>query len=122
MTGQKESVVMRVKAAIPGFIPYKDVALVMLSNQQLEDLKQVVTFDILNGTVDYGKDRTNRAEVTTYARSMVMNHLKKCRELNGNIDFASTSPKVRIPKVKEIPGLTMDLLPQDLQDYIKSLV
>lgn len=107
---------------LPGFVPYKDIALVMLSNQQLELLKQTITQDILYGNIDYGKDRTIAHEVISYARSMVMNHLKKARELNGNIDFASTSPKVRIPKVKEIPGLTMDLLPQDLQDYVKTLV
>jgi hypothetical protein len=117
MKGQKDAVVEKVKALLPGFIPYKTVALAVLSQAQLESLKQDITVSIMSGAVDYGKDRTIGSEVVPYARSMVMNHLKKCRELNGNVEYASTSSKVRV-----IPGLTLELLPQDLQDYVRTLV
>jgi hypothetical protein len=95
---------------------------VKLTQDQLESIKSTMGQMIAAGNVDYGKDRTNLAEVRSYARSMVMNHLKKCKELNGNVEYSSNPGSIKVPKVKEIPGLTMNLLPQELQDYVKTIV
>jgi hypothetical protein len=128
MKSQKQAVVDEVKAALPGFIPGKDIAIVDLSEQDLEDIKKSVTDGIANGSIEYSKDRTNNAEVRTYARSMVMNHLKKAKELNGgavlqrsSVSEGSPTKTVRV-NVKSAPkGVEVSLLPEYIKDLAKSL-
>ena len=125
MIGQKDAVVKAVKTLLPGFLPYRDIALVMLTKDQLEAIKMSIGNDILYSVIEYSKDRTNRAEVVSYARSMVMNHLKKCKELNGNQTY-STNPTPTTAKEKTvdktIAGINMEILPEELQDFVKTLV
>lgn len=133
---QKDAVVVEVKNQLPNFIPYKDNAILLLSGTQLEIIKTNIYSGIVNSTIDYSKDRTNTAEVRAYARSMVMNHIKKAKELNGGHIYQSTatnnslatnnihpiSRPVRV-KVKIAPkGVNPDLLPDELKEYVKSLV
>lgn len=123
MKGQKEAVVELVKSHLPTFVPHKDMALVMLSKNQLEALKNEVACGMMDGTIDYGKDRTNHVEVRAYARSMVMNHLKKAKELNGNQVYGSTPAMVQSRNTeKKLSTLNVDILPDDLKAYIKTLV
>ncbi len=137
--GQKEAVVAEVIAQLPNFQKYVDNAILLLSNAQLEAVKSAVVSGIAAGTIEYSKDITNSAEVRTYGRSMVMNHLKKAKELNGghvykavstgitgDIDETGTStPQTRTvrSKVKIAPkGVNPDLLPEELKEFVKSLV
>jgi hypothetical protein len=121
--GQKEAVVELVKACLPNFHPYKDIALISLSKDMLESIKYQVGCDIVHGNVEYGKDRGNHNEVMAYARSMVMNHLKKARELNGNQVYGKTSAVVQSSKQeKKLSTLNIDILPDDLKAYVKKLV
>lgn len=140
MKGQKEAVIEEVLLQLPGFVKYTDNAILLLNHDQLELIKSVITNLIVNGVVDYSKDRTNHNEVRTYARSMVMNHLKKAKELNGghtftisggnvrgstdDADVVHTTPArtIRV-KAKIAPkGVDPDLLPSDLKEFVKSLV
>jgi hypothetical protein len=56
-----------------------------------------------------------------------MNHLKKAKELNGGHSYVSnpSSSSVSTPKtvrVKDVPkGVNMDLIPEELKDFVKSL-
>jgi hypothetical protein len=123
--GQKDAVVAAVKAHLPTFTPYKDIALAMLPLKDLEEIKKSIAMCIEAGTVTYSKDPTNRAEVATYARSMVMNHLKKAKELNGNqvygeLTGASTPRAAKVPKA--LIGINQDLLTPELKEFIVSLV
>lgn len=119
MKGQKEAVVEAVKAMLPHFKPYKDVALVMLSHQQLESIKQQIGHGIHIGVIEYSK--ANSGEAFAYARSMVMNHLKKARELNGNQVYGA--PQGVIQSKEKVPSeLNLDILPDDLKAYVKTLV
>lgn len=128
--GQKEAVIQQVLAQIPTFQKYVDNAILVLSASQLEAVKSAVMYGILNGTIEYSKDITNTAEVRSYARSMVMNHLKKAKELNGGHGYvANTSntgnPVSKTVRVKEKiapKGVNVDLLPEELKDFVKSLV
>ena len=122
MKGQKEAVVEAVKAVLPGFIPFKDIALVLLSEEQLEDIKFDSGTAIIAGFIEYSKP-LNQAEVMIYARSMVMNHLKKAKELNGNQVYGKSVATVEAEKKdKKLSALNMDILPDNLKAYVKSLV
>ena len=123
MKGQKQAVVELVKNYLPTFVPFQDVALVMLTKNQLEDLKTEIAVNIGHGLIEYSKNKTNTNEVTSYARSCVMNHLKKAKELNGNQTYGKTTTKVTaIAKSKALDGINVSLLPQDLLEFVNSLV
>jgi hypothetical protein len=123
MKGQKEAVIECVKQLLPLFNPYKDIALIMLSKDQLESLKEQIGIGIYRQLIEYSKDHTNGAEVTAYARAMVMNHLKKAKELNGNQVYGSTPAMVQSRnEEKKLATINMDALPDDLKAYVKTLV
>ena len=119
MKGQKEAVVDMVKQMLPGFIEYKNIALMMLTPEQLEELKREIGAGIYNGEIEYSKADKNGCY--QYARAMVMNHLKKARELNGN----SVLGKAQAQETAEESALAkvnMDILPEDLKAFVQGLV
>lgn len=128
--GQKEAVVAEVLKQLPTFQKQIDNALLKLSSIQLEAIKAAIGQDILLGNIEYSKSLTNHAEVRSYARSMVMNHLKKAKELNGGHSYVSNpsgnsnaSPRTTRVKEKLAPkGVNPDLLPEDLKELVKTLV
>lgn len=130
---QKQSVVDEVLLALPGFALHKDNAILHLTNQQLENIKANIMNGIINGTIDYSKDVNNHSEIRTYARSMVMNHLKKAKELNGGYAVVTTinssigdSDQVYYTnrvKLKIAPkGVDVDVLPEELKELCRSLI
>ena len=122
MKGQKQAVVEAVQRMLPNFNLYKDIALVMLTKNQLESLKHEIGQGIYLNQIEYGKDSTNGAEVFAYARSMVMNHLKKAKELNGNQIYGVGPAVVQSKPSKALSGLNMDILSEDLRSFVKTLV
>jgi hypothetical protein len=129
--GQKDAVIQEILIQLPTFQKNIDNAILVLSSAQLENVKANVMNGIINGLIEYSKDPNNHAEVRTYARSMVMNHIKKAKELNGghryiaNNSDAGDSAVPRIQRVKEKiapKGVNPDLLPQELQEFAKTLV
>lgn len=126
MKGQKEAVVEEVLLALPSFVKHQDNAILMLNNTQLENIKANIFNGIINGVIEYGKDPNNHGEVRSYARSMVMNHLKKAKELNGGhalVKSDTPSAKVTRVKLKLAPkGVNPDILPEELQEFAKTLV
>lgn len=122
MKGQKQAVVEAVQRMLPNLNLYKDIALVMLTQNQLESLKHEIGQGIYLGSIEYGKDRGNGPEVFSYARSMVMNHLKKAKELNGNQIYGVGPAVVQSKQPKAAKGLNMDLLPEDLKTFVGTLV
>lgn len=110
MIGQKEAVVSAVIAILgTAFTPHKDKALDLLTEDQIENIKELMCHGITNGSIEYSKDKTDAKTVKTYARSMVMNHLKKTKILNG-------STKIE-PKQEEVL-LDESVLPDDLKEYL----
>lgn len=127
LIGQKQAVIQAVQLALPGFVLGKDNAILLLSNADLETIKNSITNQILNGAVEYSKLLSNAAEVRTYARSMVMNHLKKAKELNGGHTYVSATSDgnkpaktVRVKEVTGPKGVNLDLLPEELKEYVKT--
>lgn len=121
MKGQKEIVIETVKHLLPMFKVNNDKALDLLSDDQLEQLKTHVGQCICNGTVKYGKDKENTSEAMAYARSMVMNHLKKAKELNGNQETYIASRQTKKSKSEDKHGIKKELLPEDLKVLLESL-
>jgi hypothetical protein len=126
MKSQKAFVVDKVKEILgSSFTPFQDKALLVLTNVQLEQVKSDTFRAILSGAIEYGKDLQQQVEVRTYARSMVMNHLKKAKELNGNLVFSTEGSKTIATKVIKDPtpkGVDLSLLPEDLRSYVSKLV
>ena len=118
--GQKEAVVEAVLAVLPNFNKFKDIALIQLTSTQLEVLKTNIGIGIHQGLIEYSKDKENHAEVMSYARSMCMNHLKKAKELNGNVAFAKGTAVAAAPPKSHFP-LNKDLLTQELKDYLEKI-
>lgn len=127
MLGQKQAVLNEVLVAIPGFAFNINNAIHMLSATQLETIKENIVDGILDGSIEYGKDRTNNSEVKAYGRSMVMNHMKKARELNGGCNAVRTTSanilKANVAvKMNKNKGIDMSVLPEDLKNIIRNLV
>ena len=128
--GQKEAVINEIMAQLPGFVKHVDNALLKLSSAQLEAVKTAIGSGIIAGNIEYSKDPTKTTEVRSYARSMVMNHIKKAKELNGGNSYVSNpssssngSPKTVRVKEKLAPkGVNLDLLPEELAEFVKTLV
>ena len=129
-TGQKDAVVSEVLLALPTFKKNVDNAILLLSSQQLENIKANIMNGIINGLIEYSKDINNHGEVRTYARSMVMNHLKKAKELNGGCSYVSnpSSPSTSAPRTLRVKeklapkGVNPELLTEELQEFVKTLV
>jgi hypothetical protein len=124
MKSQKQAVVELVQGRLPSFVLYKDTALFLLSKDMLEYIKHEVERGLKDGSIEYSKkDIAGFNERTTYARSMVMNHLKKAKELNGNQIYGQTPAAVKATQQdKKLAKVNMDALPDDLKAYVKSLV
>lgn len=121
--GQKDAVIAEVLTRLPGFQKNVDNALTQLSSTQLEDIKTVIYTGIINGHIEYSKDITDLTECRSYARSMVMNHLKKAKELNGGVTQQSSPKEPKAKQSSSAPkGVNLDLLPEDLRAYAKTLV
>lgn len=122
---QKAAVVEEVLLAIPSFNLGVDNAKQMLTKAQLENIKANIMNGIINGTIDYSKDRNNHDEVRSYARSMVDNHLKKAKDLNGGNVYKSstTTTKSAQPITKDAPkGVDTSILTPELKEIAKTLV
>lgn len=120
--GQKEAVVAEVLVELPNFVKGVDNALKLLTSIQLEQIKTSIALGITSGTIEYSKNRSLSSEVKAYARSMVMNHLKKAKELNGGVKQTSTTAPTPRTKTSEAPkGVRLDLLPEELRDFARSL-
>lgn len=135
MKSQKQAVVDEVVSVLgSSFVLGKDNALSLLTGVQLESIKRNIAQAISNGTVAYSKSVSNSSEVAAYARSMVMNHLKKAKELNGGSTVKTNTPtpstsqqasktlkltasKVRLPK-----GVNASLLSEEMIEVAASLV
>ncbi len=118
MKKQKDAVVEEVKNILGSkFTPYQDNALSLLSADELEFLKNRVTNLISVGAVAYSKDASLFHEVQTYARSMVMNHLKKAKELTGGVQSPNVPKKAKEP----VNQINEDILPDSLKEFVRTL-
>jgi hypothetical protein len=122
---QKDYVISEVKRVLgTRFTPFVTNAILILSNLELELIKENTFNAILSQQVEYSGLNQPPTEIKAYARSMVMNHLKKAKELNGNLVYSTSAGKVQAVKaVDETPkGIVTSVLPKELFDYLAQLV
>ena len=129
--GQKEAVVDLVKRELgAAFVPGVTLALGALTTDQLSRIKSDVAAGIMAGAISYGKPLV-AAEVKAYASSMVMNHLKKAKELNGgskytpnstSVEKVKTSSTVSTSNSLEKLGINASVLPSHMKDSLESLI
>ena len=122
---QKDFVVAEVERILgPRFVKFQTIALGALTKDELELLKERTLQGLRYGQIDYGKANEPLADTRTYARSMVTNHLKKAKELNGNMTFSSSSGVTKATRSEptQPKGIVMNLLPPELQAYVKEIV
>ena len=125
MIKQKDFVISEVKRILgTKFTPFVTKAILTLSANELELIKESTFNAILAGTVDYSKPNDSYADKRTYARSMVINHLKKSRELNGNLVYSNATGQTKAVKANPVgpKGINTSVLPEELQEYVRQLV
>lgn len=128
MKSQKQAVIDEVvsmygQMSVP-FVQGGTNALAGLPEPALETIKANIGKAILAGTVEYSKDKSNPNEVMAYARSMVMNHLKKAKELNGGQVYAPATTRVSktetgAMKVAKSNGINKSILPENLRKFVE---
>lgn len=128
MTGQKEAVVDLVKAALGvSFKPGVHKALDLLTESQIASIQSRIEQMIQSGQVSYGKDASNTSELRRYVRGMVMNHLKKAKELNGGVGhrhISNSSENESAEDTVEVgrhKGVDLVPLPDELKELVKKL-
>lgn len=114
MMKQKDAVVIAVTKVLGedftvGTTVVKDV----ITKDQKSEVRGIVLQGILDGEVAYNKDLADEKAIGRYVNSMVDNHFRKAKELNGGSTYrpASTGTR-RDPQLKELNKL-LKSLPED---------
>lgn len=101
-TSQKDAVIAAVKSVV-GEIPAGTAMKGALSKDQLSTVQETVFNGIMDGSIDYSKDKTDAKLVRKYVNGMVDNYLRKAKELNGGNKYVAVSN--RTPKDAQLAEL-----------------
>lgn len=91
---QKQAVVNEVMNVLGSSFNSSLPAKQQLTPDNIKTIKSNIVDGIVNGTIAYNKDSSNVKEVTAYVPGLVSNHLKKAKELNGNVKYGPTTKKI----------------------------
>ena len=120
---QKQSVVNEIKAILGGTynenIPARD----QLTEDQLKTVKANVVAGILNGSIEFKTEYSDEKDVIRYVSGMVSNHLRKARELNGNVNHSplSSGRGSRDPQISELTKL-LKTYSDDSEEYKQVII
>lgn len=127
MIGQKTGVVQAVVNVLGGrFIPGTDVATVLTKQEKIQ-VRETVFNNILNGAIKYSKSTKDIDSVRRYVNGMVDNHIRKAKELNGNVIYQSKNPGSgrgrRDPQLTALASLLKQYSPgtSEYQDIQKTI-
>lgn len=104
---QKQAVVEAVEAILgSNFVLGETVVAEVLTKEQKIEVRALVAESILNGTVACNKDLDDPKAIGKYVNSMVDNHIRKAKNLNGNNTYAPAKKGTRRDeKLKELTKL-----------------
>jgi len=104
---QKQAVVNAVSTVLGGnFTPSETVVAEILTKEQKSEIRSLVKGGILNGSVVYNKNTEDEKEVNKYISSMVDNHIRKAKILNGDSPYKPSKKGTRRDeKLKELTKL-----------------
>ena len=92
---QVDAVINAVKEVKPDFEFGVDIGLKVISGELRKQVCAIVTAGLADGTIDYGKDRSDSSAVKKYANNVVNNWLRKNKKLNGNSNYEIKNPGSR---------------------------
>lgn len=74
-----------------------------LSKEDVTAIQGVIFDGLAAGEIEYKGDVNNLKTLKTYANGLVTNHLRKCKQLNGNVNYkaSGTGPK-RDERLREL--------------------
>ena len=107
MIKQKQAVVDAVATVLGGdFTPGTTVVKDAISKEQKSEIRSLVFAGIMDGTVGFNGSLDDEKEISRYVNSMVDNHFRKAKELNGGNTYkpASTGTR-RDPQLREMNKL-----------------
>jgi len=104
---QKQAVVEAVAVVLgDSFIPNETIVSDILTKEQKVEVRGLVLEGIMNGTVGCNKDTEDSKEINKYVNSMVDNHLRKAKTLNGSTPYKPSKKGTRRDeKLKELTKL-----------------
>ena len=106
MKKQVTAVVDEVKTTLGNNYDINVKASTLLSKEQVVTIKEAIFNGLVNGEISYNGDLTDVAKVTTYSKSLVDNHLRKHKSLNGNFKYeASGNGPKRDERLRELNNL-----------------
>jgi hypothetical protein len=91
---QKQAVLNEVQAILGSSFDRSMPARDQLSESELVLLRSNIANGIINGVIEYSKD-IDAKEVAKYVSSMISNHFRKAKELNGNAQYKPDSSGTR---------------------------
>ena len=104
MRKQKQAVVEEIKNVLgDSFVEFETVVKDIITNEQRKAAKENIVKGIINGTIQYNKDRSDEAAVRKYGSNLVNNYLRKAKELNGNV--VNKSKKREDTTIKNLKNL-----------------
>ena len=101
---QKEAVVNEVKNILGAKYDPSRPSKELLTSSELYLIRDNIVKDIIAGKVGYSGLTNNTVELNRYVYGMICNHLKKAKELNGDITYkpsSSSSSKVQKSSSKD---------------------
>ena len=87
-----DAVVEKLGSTYDASVPVSDV----LTDEQIEEIKDTVSQEILDGNVKYSKS-LDEEPVKKYVSGMVSNHLRKAKELNGGVEYRPKNKRTTAP-------------------------
>lgn len=85
---QVDAVVETVKSVLgPTFQEGKDDARLFLTKGLLNQVYESIYSGIMSGTINFKGDTDNTVAVKNYVRSLVSNHLRRSKKLNGGKNY-----------------------------------
>lgn len=117
---QKDAVVNEVKAILGSSFNSSISAREQLSDEQLKTIRANIVEGIINGTIEFGKQDSSKEEVSRYVSGLVSNHLRKAKELNGNVQYSPelNSKHFRDPQINELSKL-LKTYPEGSEQHIQ---
>lgn len=111
MLKQKEAVVNAVISVLgDNFVPGTTVVKETVSKDQKSEIRGIVLKGILSGEVGFNGSLEDEKAVARYVNSMVDNHFRKAKELNGGSTYKPTNTGTRRdPQLKELNKLLKTL-------------
>ena len=103
MKKQVIAVIDEVKNVLGGTYDVSVPSVSNLNKDNITAVQSAIFNGLAAGEIEYKGDTTNTKTLKTYANGLVTNHLRKCKQLNGNVKYeASGNGPKRDERLREL--------------------